>query len=70
MIFWDGSKSILSMSRPWVGTVLYCMQAIAQSGEEVNEKEVVSEFKGWKGRKYPEASIKETFSRIQGVLST
>lgn len=51
-----------------VGTVLYCAQALSFAGEHVTEDSVVSEFKQWKGKRYPEGQIKHAFQKLLPYL--
>lgn len=51
-----------------VGTALYCAEVLAKHGKEPTEDAVVEEFKAWKGKKYPEAAIKESYESLKEFL--
>ncbi len=47
-----------------VGTALYCMEVLHNQKSDTTLPNVTEEFKGWKGNKYTEEEIKETFESI------
>ena len=47
-----------------VGTALYCMEVLHSQKSAITLSNVKEEFKGWKGNKYTEGEIEETFNSI------
>ena len=48
-----------------VGTVLYCAEVLVKHGKEPTEHAVIEEFKAWKGKKYSEENIKDSYQRLK-----
>lgn len=51
-----------------VGTAMYCAEVLAKHGKEPTEEAVVEEFKAWKGKKYPEDIIRNSYQRLEPYL--
>ncbi|WP_043644747.1 hypothetical protein [Fundidesulfovibrio putealis] len=47
-----------------VGTALYCAESIKFQGDRPTQERVVSEFKKWKGERYPTARIQEVYDKL------
>ncbi len=46
------------------GTVLYCIRSLHESSDPVTKETVLEQFRGWKGNKYSEARIYDSFEKI------
>ena len=46
------------------GTVLYCIRSLYESSDPVTKETVLEQFIGWKGNRYSEARIYDSFEKI------
>ena len=61
-----GDVSFASLEK--AGTVLYCVQTLLYKKEVPSSVKVLQEFKAWKGSRYSDAEISQTFEKLQPYI--
>lgn len=51
-----------------IGTALYCAVSLSFQGEAVDKNKIITEFKAWKGNKYPNDKIEDAFTKLKPYL--